>query len=358
MPFLADQHGNPGSLHRAGRVARKAVEQARSQVASLIHAEPREILFTGSGTEANNLILTGLHSPSEPQRSLPLCSAIEHHSVLDPTRNARAKQQQSEAFLPVNSIGLIEPEALAEAFSSKPRLVSVMFANNEIGTIQPLDAIIERSHQAGILVHTDAVQAVGKIPIDVRHLAIDALTISAHKIHGPKGIGACFVKHGVGIRPMMRGGAQENGRRAGTENVAGIVGFGTAAALASRQLHDWRHVATLRDQLESTLINSIPRSWINGAQGPRLPHISNIAFRGIEGEPVMLALDAEGIAVGTGAACSSGSLDPSHVLLAMGQSYEEAHAAIRISLSQNTSEEELQSLCHKLPPIIERLRTV
>ena len=357
MPFLADHHGNPGSLHRAGRKARKAVEQARAQVAALIHAEAREIIFTGSGTEANNLIISGLHSLEEKHRRLPICTSTEHHSVLEPTRTVRDRFNQAKDFLSVNVAGLVEQAPLAEALSNKPRLISVMLANNEVGTIQALEEISQQSHREGVIVHTDAVQAAGKIPIDVRSLEVDALTLSAHKIQGPKGIGACFIKHGTGLSPMIQGGAQENGRRAGTENVASIVGFGTAAALASRQQQKiWQNVACLRSKMESELLRTIPSSWINGVQGPRLPHISNIAFEEVEGEQVMLSLDAEGIAVGTGSACSSGSLDPSHVLLAMGQSHEQAHAAIRISLSPATSEEDIQSLCNKLPGIIDRLR--
>ncbi|MDA7866444.1 cysteine desulfurase [Verrucomicrobia bacterium] len=357
MPFLNEHHGNPGSPHRAGRIARKAVERAREQVAQLIGAEPREILFSGSGTEANNTAIGGLQAQPEKDRTVVYSSAFEHHSVLEAVRHINPTTTPNEAFLSVTDQGFIDTEPLISFLRNKPRLVSVMLANNEIGTIQPLEAIGQICQEHSTLLHTDAVQAAGKIPIDVSVLSVDALTISAHKIHGPKGVGALFIRHGGRLNPLIRGGAQESGLRAGTENVANIVGFGHACQLASEKIGSpWESTRRLRDELETELQRVIPNIWINGSTQERLPHITNIAFEGLEGEAVMMALDAEQIAVGTGSACSSGSLDPSHVLLAMGQSHKQAHAAIRISLSQGTTRRETATLIKVLPPIIERLR--
>lgn len=357
MPFLSEHHGNPGSLHRAGRIARKAVERAREQVAHLIGADPREIIFSGSGTEANNTAISGLCAQSKQDRTLVFSSTFEHHSVLESVRHANPAASPNQNAVPVTTEGLIDTGPVASLLRSKPRLLSIMLANNEIGTIQPLEAIGQLCLEHDTLLHTDAVQAAGKIPINVSTLPVDALTISAHKIQGPKGVGALYVRHGRLINPLIRGGAQETGQRAGTENVAGIVGFGHACQLASENFgNPWVSTRGLRDELEREIQRVIPDVWINGLAQERLPHITNIAFGGLEGEAVMMALDAEQIAVGTGSACSSGSLDPSHVLLAMGQSHKQAHAAIRISLSQRTTKKETSTLIEVLPPIIERLR--
>jgi cysteine desulfurase len=357
MPFLNEHHGNPGSLHRAGRITRKAVERAREQVAHFIGADPREILFSGSGTEANNTAIGGLHAQSEKDRSLTSSSTFEHHSVLEAVRHTNSTVARNQNFLPVTDKGLIDIESVVSFLKNKPRLLSVMLANNEIGTIQPIESIGQICHEHGTLLHTDAIQAAGKISINVSTLPVDALTISAHKIQGPKGVAALYIRHGGILNPLIHGGAQESGRRAGTENVAGIVGFGHACQLASENIGSpWESIRRLRDELESQLQRVIPDVWINGLAQERLPHITNIAFGGLEGEAVMMALDAEQIAVGTGSACSSGSLDPSHVLLAMGQSHEQAHAAIRISLSQRTTRKEISTLVEVLPPLIDRLR--
>ena len=357
MPFLHEHHGNPGSLHRAGRIARKAIERAREQVANLIGAEPREIIFTGSGTEANNTAIAGLQTPAEKNRRAVHCSAFEHHSVLEAVQRIDQTEKDEVKPIPVTHQGLVEIEQLDSILGDDTRLVSIMLANNEIGTIQPLEQIGQLCAKHGALLHTDAVQAAGKIPIDVSSLPIDALTLSAHKIQGPKGVASLYVRHNTRLKPLIHGGAQETGYRAGTENVAGIVGFGEACQLATDRLTDaWDVTRSLRDELETDLLNMIPDSWVNGASIERLPHISNIAFGGLEGEGIMMALDGSQIAVGTGSACSSGSLDPSHVLLAMGQSHQQAHAAIRISLSQATTKPEIARLTTVLPGIIDRLR--
>lgn len=358
MPHLLDQFGNPGSLHQEGRKARKAVERAREEVADLIHSEPREIVFTGSGSEANNLAIRQLPSARSKRPAPVLCSAFEHHSILSPVQNEKRGAPETHSLLPVTTAGLIDCEALTQTLKAQPSLISVMLANNEVGTLQPIKEIAEVCRARGVILHTDAVQAVGKIPIDVQALQVDALTLSAHKLHGPKGVGACFVRHGLPLGPLIKGGAQEGGRRAGTENVAGIIGFAKACSLAKQTLTSgWTPIESLRNRLESSLLELIPHSWVNGATAPRLPHLLNIAFEGLEGERIMMALDAAGIAVGTGSACSSGSLDPSHVLLAMGQSHPQAHAAIRISLSQMTSEQDIERVIETLPRLITRLRT-
>ena len=356
MPYLTDQFGNPGSLHQEGRKARKAIERAREEVAAFINAEPREIIFTGSGTEANNLIVRQPLRTEEDSGQV-ICSAFEHHSVLGAIQGPLPKRPSTEWFLPVSSEGMINRDAVTSALEKKPALISIMLANNEIGTIQPIASIAQECRSRGVWIHSDAVQAAGKIRINVKELQVDALTLSAHKIHGPKGIAVCYVRHGVPIHSLIQGGAQESRRRAGTENVAGIVGFAHACKIAQTVTSDeWARIEQLRNRLESSLLSLIPHSWVNGAGCPRLPHITNIAFKGLEGERIMMALDAVGISVGTGSACSSGSLDPSHVLLAMGQTHSQAHAAIRISLSHMSTEQEIDAVVEKMPPLIARLR--
>ncbi len=358
IPYLHDQFGNPGSLHQEGRIARKAVEKAREEVAAFINADPREIIFTGSGTEANCLAVRQIASSQSPHPThTVLCSEFEHHSVLNPVRKGTGANQEQMPLLPVTPEGLINRDVLSQSIEKKPTLISVMLANNEVGTIQPINEIAQECHSHAVLIHSDAVQAAGKIHIDVQSLQVDALTLSAHKLHGPKGVGACFVRHGLSVGPLIEGGAQERRRRAGTENVAGIVGFAKACTLATQSLSKgWTETERLRDRMESSLLELVPQSWVNGVDTPRLPHLLNIAFEGLEGEGIMMALDAEGIAVGTGSACSSGSLDPSHVLLAMGQSHPQAHTAIRISLSHTTTQQDIERVIETLPALIARLR--
>ncbi len=357
LPFLDQHHGNAGSLHRFGRTARRAIDHAREQVARLIQADPREILFTSGGTEANNQILRSLRRASHPPGSSVLCSAIEHRSVLEQAAALALAESRRPALIPVARSGRVAAEALEAIWVPGLRLVSVMHANNETGTLQPIEELATICHRKGICFHTDAAQSAGKIPVDVRSLPLDALTLSAHKLQGPKGVGACFLRSNCLLEPQLLGGAQERGRRAGTENVAGIIGFGKACELAAENLREFaKHTAALRDQLEQATLQHFPVASVNGKTVPRLPHISNLAFKGLEAETLMMALDAEGIAVSTGSACSSGSLDPSHVLLAMGQTHEAAHSAIRISLGLTNTRREIETFIRTLAAILARLR--
>ncbi|MCS1408119.1 MAG: Cysteine desulfurase IscS [Verrucomicrobia subdivision 3 bacterium] len=356
LPYFTKDHGNAGSLHRFGRTARRAIDHAREQVAQLIHADPNEIIFTSGGTEANNMIIRGLHHKAQEPEGAILCSAIEHHSVLDVVKAQRAPGNNGLALIPTASDGQISAEVAASMLTPNIRLVSIMHANNETGVEQPIEEIVPICRDRGVHLHSDAVQSAGRIPLNVKSLPIDALTLSAHKLQGPKGIGALYLRSQARVDPLLVGGAQERRRRAGTENVAGIVGFGMACELAARNLGDFvLQTVALRDHLEQEILQRISGAWINGGNAPRLPHISNLGFQGLEGEAIMMALDAEGIAIGTGSACSSGSPDTSHVLLAMGQSHEEAQAAIRISLGSSTTQRDIDTLVQTLLEIIKRL---
>lgn len=354
LPYLTDHYGNAGSPHRQGRMARRAIDRAREQVAALIGAEPREIIFTASGTEANNMAVKGLGSE---RAGAAVCSTIEHHSVLHPVEK-QANFSSATNLVPVSSKGTVSPTEARAYLEQSPRMVSVMLANNETGAIQEVKEIARAAKERGIPLHSDATQALGKIPIDVDNLGVTALTLSAHKVHGPKGVGALYLRHGEQLAPLVLGGAQENRQRAGTDNVAGIVGFGQACQLASKNVQQFASLlAPLRDRLEQELLATISDSWINAREAPRLPHLTNIGFAGVEGEAIMMALDAKGIAVGTGSACTSGSIDPSHVLLAMGQDHVRAHAGVRFSLSRHTTTTEIDQVLTELPAIVHRLRT-
>lgn len=358
LPFLTKHHGNPGSLHRFGRTTRRAIDRAREQLATLIGATPEEICFTSSGTEANNMLLSGLRRRSRSPSEDMICSTIEHHSVIDVIQDRRLSNCRSHLeLIPVTAEGIANESGLRHQLGSHLRLVSLMFANNETGALQPVTKVGQLCHDREILFHSDAVQALGKIEIDTRLLPVDAMTFSAHKIRGPKGIGAAYIRRGIPLHPLLQGGSQERNQRAGTENVPGIVGFGKACEMAQTQLlSGWNRIQELRDQLANGLLQTIPATWINGGKTDRLPNILNAGFEGLEGEAIMMALDAEGIAVGTGSACSSGSVDPSHVLLAMGQSHRQAHAAIRFSLGLTTTAQEIDRTLAILPPLIARLR--
>ena len=357
LPYLTEAYGNPGSLHRQGRKARRGIETAREQVAALIGADPTEIVFTGSGTEANNMVVTGLESPSSSRAFSMTCSTMEHHSLLLPFQHAGRRSPTAAPFLPCDRRGVTEVNP--ESISPSTTLISVMTANNETGMIQPIASLGALCRERGILFHTDAIQAIGKIPVEVGQLPVDAMSLSAHKIQGPKGVGAFYLRNGLRLQPLVRGGPQEGNQRAGTENVAGIVGFGHACQLAQIQLSEgWLEVERLRDHLERSIAERIPDTWLNAdSSAERLPHISNVGFAGLEGEAIMRGLDAEGISVSTGSACSSGSLDPSHVLLAMGQSRAQAHAAVRFSLGCQTTRAEMDHVLEVLPGLIERLRS-
>ncbi len=361
-----DSFGNPSSLHAEGRAARRKVEAARETVARFINASPDEITFVGSGSEGNNTILSSLTSACGgcscdggvcPPRAL-VTTAIEHPCILESSKCIRERGVEVH-FAGVDEFGKVIPEKIGGMITERTGLVSVMMANNEIGTIQDIAAIARVAHAAGALMHTDAVQAVGKIPVDVQALGVDFLTLSGHKIYGPKGIGAIYVKRGSFFCPLIRGGHQERGRRAGTENTIGIVALGKAIEMRTREMADEAvRLTALREKLRAGLAARLPDIRFNGHPTDCLPGTLNVSFDGVEGESILLYLDLEGIAVSTGSACASGSLDPSHVILATGSPVECAHGAIRLSMGRDTTGEDVAYLLERLPPIIERLRAM
>ena len=361
MPYLTEEFGNPSSVHGFGQRARGAIDEARARVAALIGARDSEIVFTGSGTEADNLaiggVFRGVASDPDAERIDLVTSSIEHHAVLNSAKGLdRARHRV--VFARVDETGRVDLSDLAAAVNEKTALVSVMLANNETGVLQPIDEVIRIARAKGALVHTDAVQAVGKVPIDTRRLDVDLLTLSAHKIHGPKGVGALYVRGGTKMAAIIRGGSQERNRRAGTENVAGIVGFGRAAEIAlSRLAGDAARIARLRDQLEAKLVATGRGAVVvNGAE-PRICMTTNVSFEGVSGEDLLIALDLAGIAVSTGAACAAGSPEPSHVLKAMGFPRERVNSAIRFSLGRETTEEEIERTVEAVTKAVERLRS-
>lgn len=340
---LGKSFGNPSSIHSAGQEARRLVERARAQVAALIGAEPDEIVFTSGGTEADNLAVLGVAAAALPERQAVVASAVEHHAVLDPCAFLQG-QGRKVTFLPVDRDGRIDPGALAAATSPEVAIFSVMLANNDTGTIQPVAEVAQAAAACGAMVHSDAVQAAGKLPIDVNKLGVSLLSFSSHKMHGPKGAGALYVRRAVRMAPLVRGGRQERTLRPGTENVPSIVGFGRACELARTRLEsDACRVAGLRDRFETQILALVPDASINGRGQPdhRLPNTSNVAFAGLEGEAIVINLDMMGMAASTGAACSSADKTPSHVLVAMGQSAAEARSSVRFSFGRDTTEEEI-----------------
>ncbi len=356
IPFFVDTFGNASSIHTQGQKARAAVEEARRQVADLLGAQPQEIVFTSGGTESDNTALRGVASALAEKGRHIVTTSIEHPAVLR-TCEQLSKEGFTVTHVPVGRDGIVRMDELSRALTDQTILVSVMQVNNETGTIQPLDRISELTRERKILLHTDAVQSAGKIPVDLKALGVDLASFSAHKLHGPKGIGVLFVKRGVRFKPLLLGGSHERGRRAGTENVPGIVGVGTACELAREGLHDMdTRVRGLRDRLENTILDQIPNSVVNGSRTERAPHVSNISFRGVEGEALLISLDFQGIAVSTGSACSSGSLEPSHVLKALGQSSDLIHGSIRFSLSRMTTDEDIDYVLEVLPTTVARMR--
>ncbi len=360
MPYLTGEFGNPSSVHGFGQRARGAIDEARARVAALIGARDSEIVFTGSGTEADNLaiggVLRGAMLEPDAERTDLVTSSIEHHAVLNSAKGLdRARHRVT--FARVDELGRLDLKDLAAAVSENTALVSVMFANNETGVLQPIDEVIRIARAKGAYVHTDAVQAVGKVPIDTRRLDVDLLTLSAHKIHGPKGVGALFVRGGTKMNAIIRGGSQERNRRAGTENVAGIVGMGKAAEIAlSRLAGDADRIARLRDQLETKLVATGRGAVVVNGAGPRICATTNVSFEGVSGEDLLIALDLAGIAVSTGAACAAGSPEPSHVLKAMNFPRERVNSAIRFSLGRDTTEEEIERTVDAVTTAVEQLR--
>ena len=356
LPFLGAEAGNPSSLHGAGRRARTAVEEARRKVARLIGARPRRILFTGGGSEADNQALKGAAWARRERGRHIVTSAIEHPAVL-----RTAEFLEREGFrvtrLGVDADGRVDPGALRAALTHETVLVSIMMANNEVGTLQPVAELCAIAHEAGALFHTDAVQAVGKVPVDVEALGVDLLSLSAHKIHGPKGVGALFVRKGVELEPLIHGGKQEGARRAGTENVPAIVGLGRAAEIALASLDQAPRIRELRDRLHHGIRRLVPDARLNGPGDGRLPNTLNLTLPGLRGESLVLALDQHGIALSSGSACKAGSPDPTHVLLAMGRSAEDAHCAIRLSLSRHTTGDDIDATLAALAAVLEELAT-
>ena len=359
LPYFTEYFGNPSSLHLFAREAGKGLDTARAQVAKALNAKPEEIIFTGGGSESDNMVLRGIPEAYKKKGKHVITSAVEHHAVLH-TLEAMEKEGRVEVtYLPVDEYGMVTAEQVEKAIRPDTVLVSIMFANNEVGTIMPIEQIGETCKKYGVLFHTDAVQAVGHVPVDVEKMHIDLLSLSGHKFHGPKGVGALYVRKGVRIPALILGGAQERRKRAGTENVPGIVGMGKAIELATAELEDnAAKMKVLRDRLIFGIPARIPDVKLNGHPTERLPNNVNFRIRFIEGESILLMLDLNGIAASSGSACTSGSLDPSHVLLAMGLSHEVAHGSLRLTLSEFTTPEEIDYVLDTLPPIVEKLRAM
>lgn len=360
MPYLTEKFGNPNSIHAFGREARKAVDEARERIAALLNCRPSELVFTSGGTESDNLALRGVAAAYRQKGNHIVTTAIEHHAVL---HTCRALQDEGfeVTYLPVDEHGLVAPEQVVEALSDRTILVSIMHANNEIGTIEPLAEIVQavKEKRSDVLVHTDAVQTVGHIPVDVEALGVDLLSFAAHKFYGPKGVGGLFVRRGVKLVPQLTGGGQERNRRSGTENVAGIVGMAKALELAIAELPtEIPRLTTLRDELINSVLAQIPDSRLNGHPTQRLPHNANFSFLGVEGEALLLQLDLHGIAASSGSACTSGSLEPSHVLLALGLSHEWALGSLRLTLGRFTTRQDIERVLGVLPAIVEKLRAL
>ncbi len=356
---LKEEFGNPSSVHHFGQQAKAAVDDARSEVGELIGADPSEVLFTSGGTEGDNIAIRGAAEALEATgRKHLVASAIEHEAVLN-TLKALARRGWRTTLLPVNQSGIVSADALREALADDTALVSVMHANNEIGTIQPILELARLVHERGALFHTDAVQSAGKIPVNVKGLGVDMLSLSAHKFYGPKGVGALWIRRGLRVLPLMTGGRQERSRRAGTENVPGIVGMGVAAGEAVRKMeNEGRRLAALRDRLETGILRAVPGTTVNGSPDHRVPNTTNISFDRVEAESLLIALDLEGVAVSTGSACSSGTLEPSHVLKAMGFNAHRTQNSIRFSLGADNTETEIDRVIAVLPGIVDKLRSL
>ena len=358
MPYLTDIYGNASSPHSFGQTARIGVEHAREQVARAINADPSEIVFTGCGTESDNTVLFGVAERYAKKGDHIITTNVEHHAILHSCA-ALEKKGIKVTYLPVDKDGLVTPEQVRDAITDKTILVSVMFANNEVGTIMPIPEIAAVCHEKGVLFHTDAVQAAGHIPIDVKAMGIDMLSISGHKFHGPKGVGVLYERKGIRLPSYIIGGEQEKGRRAGTENVAGIVGLGEALELAVTNMSETSaRMTRMRDRLIEGIESTIPEVKLNGHRTKRLPNNVNFSIKYIEGESILLMLDMAGIAASSGSACTSGSLDPSHVLLALGLTHEVAHGSVRMTLGDDTTDEDIDYVLETLPKVAYRLRAM
>ncbi|HEX9113309.1 MAG TPA: cysteine desulfurase NifS [Nitrospirota bacterium] len=356
LPFFSDKFGNPSNLHDIGREAKNAVEEARAKTAALLGARPEEIYFTSSGAEANNFALKGIVQANSQKGRHIIVSQIEHFSILHPAKTLE-KAGFTVTYLPTDKQGLVEPDAVARAITKETVLVSIMHANNEIGTIEPIEEISKITKERGVLFHTDAVATVGWIPVNVQTLGVDALSLSAHQFYGPKGAAALYVRKGVRIKPQIEGGIQEDGRRAGTENVPALVGLGRAAELAAADIqHRMSYVAPLRDRLQKGLMEKIDHLVINGHPTRRLPHNLNVSMWYVEGESMLLFLNMEGISVSSGSACTSRSLKSSHVLACIGTDAAVANGTLLLTLGMGNTAEDIDYVVEKLPPIVQRLR--
>ncbi len=356
MPYLTEEYGNPSSIYRYAANSKKAIDNAREKIAKAFNAEAKEIIFTSGASEADNWAIKGIAYSLRNKGNHIITTKIEHHAVLHTTEFLE-KQGYDVTYLDVDEDGLINLEQLEKSITDKTILISVIFANNEIGTIQPIKEIGEIAKKYGVYFHTDAVQAVGNVHIDVKEMNIDLMSLTAHKVYGPKGVGALYVKKGVKLHPYIHGGGQEKGRRAGTENVAGIVGFGKAVESATSNIDEKvSKISRLRDLYIDTVLKEIPYVRLNGHRTQRLCNNANMSFRYIEGEALLLMLDMAGICASSGSACTSGSLDPSHVLLAIGLPHEIAHGSLRISFGDFNTEEDVYYIVEKLKGIVSRLR--
>ncbi len=358
LPYYQEKWGNPSSLHAFGQEAREGMERAREQVAALLGALPEEIVFCGSGTEADNQALVGISAAHAKKGNHIITSAVEHHAVLH-TAQFLEKHGLKVTYLPVDSTALVSPDDVRRAITDQTILVSIMHANNEVGTVQPIADIGAICRERGVLFHTDAVQTVGHVPINVRQMSTDLLSLSAHKLYGPKGVGALFVRKGVRISPLLHGGGHERGRRSSTENVPGIVGLGEAARLAAQDMQwEIEHNTALRDRLIAGVLERVPDSMLTGHPTRRLPNNASVCVRYVEGESMLLNLDFEGIAASSGSACTSGSLEASHVLLALGLPHDVAHGSLRLSVGRGNTEEEVDRFLEVFPPIVQKLRAM
>ena len=356
IPYFGEKFGNASSIYTIGRESKRGIEEAREKVAKALGCEPREVFFTGSGTEADNWAIKGVAYANREKGNHIITTTIEHHAVLHACQYLE-KEGFEVTYLPVDEYGSVSLEQVKKAIKENTILITIMFANNEIGTIQPIKEIGALAQEKGIYFHTDAVQAIGHVPIDVNEYHIDLLSLSAHKFHGPKGIGALFARKGIKMDSFLQGGAQERGKRAGTENVPGIIGLGKAIECATNDIEqNSQKIQRLRDRLINEIKEKIPYIRLNGHPTQRLPGNVNFAFEFIEGESLLLMLDMKGIAASSGSACTSGSLDPSHVLLAIGLAHEIAHGSLRMTLGDDNTEEEINYVMEILPSIVEKLR--
>jgi cysteine desulfurase len=356
LPFMRERFANPSSPHTSGQLARRALDDARERTAAAIGAKPSEIVFTGGGSEADSLAIFGIMDACTDRGDGFITSSVEHHAVLHAADTLKRRGAHVKV-LAVDAEGLVDPDALARTIDERTVLVSIMHANNEIGTMQRIRELADVAHARGALFHTDAIQSVGHVPLDVADLGVDALTLSAHKFEGPKGVGALFVKRGVRVRPRVVGGMQEFGKRAGTENVAGIAGLATALALACSELGAYGSiVAAMRDRLIDTVCARVTDCALNGSRTRRLPNNASLRFARCDAMTIMAALDVEGIEVSTGSACTSGSLEPSHVLTAIGLQPEAARGTVRFSLGRTTTDAEIDRVISVLPGIVEKMR--